>query len=535
VRQSISQLLQVSINMVYINTHDLDIDSLVDAFQPATKTGRAALLEVLSEPISDLEELTRRQTEVRAIKSVCKTNQDEINVLRTVLKDTEEDVVSVAEASKDERLKEYYTQILWLQTSMAAKLNEWGWLNELIVFLRTVFIPGISVLLPVFIFVAPLVLFTFVLKQPITMEKYIQMIQSAVKKAMPSILGAPRFAGKGGIAEMGEQFLHIGVGVAMLGASIWNQVSSAMHMRKIVADMRLRATSVQKMTTAVRRLASVLNVACEIPEWQTQNPLGIFGYAWNDPSCVVRILEEAGRLDMLCAVAMQKRTCFPKLDAESIVVRDLYHPGLDSDKRVYNSIEMSAGAKQHVLLTGPNRGGKSTLLKSLGYAVLMGQTVGVVFGRKASLPLFSSIITALYPMDTLGKMSLFEAEIEFAKSVRARIGDGKMFLMMDEIFHGTNAHDGVEASQIFLDQLYKSDASVFSIVSTHYMDLPTKYGDSATQNLCMDAKVDPADEDRLIYSYKMIPGTNKHSSVREILRERGLLRSEAGKNTDVSE
>jgi hypothetical protein len=39
----------------------------------------------------------------------------------------------------------------------------------------------------------------------------------------------------------------------------------------------------------------------------------------------------------------------------------------------------------------------------------------------------------------------------------------------------------------------------------------------------MDASVDPADADRLIYTYALKSGVNKFSSVREILRERGLL------------
>ena len=124
-------------------------------------------------------------------------------------------------------------------------------------------------------------------------------------------------------------------------------------------------------------------------------------------------------------------------------------------------------------------------------------------------------------------MRLFEAEIEFAKDVKQRIASGKTFLMMDEIFHGTNAHDGVEASQVFLDDLYREPVPLFSIVSTHYMDLPARYGlskDGLTQNLCMDASVDPADPDQLIYSYKVQDGVNRCSSVREILRERGLLR-----------
>jgi DNA mismatch repair ATPase MutS len=166
----------------------------------------------------------------------------------------------------------------------------------------------------------------------------------------------------------------------------------------------------------------------------------------------------------------------------------------------------------------------------------MSQTLGIVFAKSAALPIFDSIVTALSPTDTLGKMSLFEAEIEFAKNVKALAAEesGPMFLMMDEIFHGTNAHDGVEASQVFLDDLYALQGThpIYSIVSTHYMSLPTRYGSATkeeegslglTQNLCMEASVDPVDPDRLIYTYRLRPGKNSYSSVREILRERGLL------------
>jgi DNA mismatch repair protein MutS len=196
-------------------------------------------------------------------------------------------------------------------------------------------------------------------------------------------------------------------------------------------------------------------------------------------------------------------------------------------KRVYNSVslvsDVSGALHQNVLLTGPNRGGKSTLLKALGTAVLMSQTVGIVFAREAWIPRFTNIITALAPADVVGKLSLFEAEIEFAKDVKSRLGP-LTFLMMDEIFHGTNAHDGVEASQVFLDQLYDPKVrGLFSVVSTHYMDLPERY--KGVQQLCMEASVNPDDPDRLVYTYKVCGGVNRFSSVREILRERGLLGS----------
>lgn len=506
--------------MVYLKAADLDLDTLVTAFSPATQIGRTILEKRLAEPVSDLKTLEDRQSTTRTIKNLYKTNKKVINDALHVLRSAETDVVSVGEAADDERLKDYYTQILWDRKSIAARLNHLGWLNEIIVFLRTIFIPGLSVMLPLFIFVAPILVF-FMLKEPITIATYMDMIQGAIKKAVPSVLGAPRFKGAGGLAETAEQFVHIGLAIAMLGASIWNQVSAAIHMRSIVADMRKRAESVQAFTEATQTLSNLLGIKMDHEPWSI-GPLGVFGDAWNKPERIQTLLDHAGYLDMLISVAKKGRTCMVTYDTSDLALEDVYHPGLSQNKRIFNSLIMSED-KSHVLLTGPNRGGKSTLLKSVGYAVLMAQTLGVVFARKATIPIFDSIITALTPSDVVGSMSLFEAEIEFAKAVKSRFGQGRTFLMMDEIFHGTNAHDGVEAAQVFLDQVYVAPA-VFSIVSTHYMELPNKYD---VQKLCMEASIDPDDSDKLVYTYRLITGVNKHSSVREILRERGLLSASA--------
>jgi hypothetical protein len=510
----------------FVDSKDLDLTVIVDAFNPATETGRDALTERLSKPLTDLAALQDRQAQLQAIKT--KIDRPKAQKALQTLKDTEADVVSVGTASEDERLKDYYTQILWDRKSVAARLNHLGWLNEIIVFFRTIFVPGLSILLPLMILLGPLLVFTVVLKKPITFSQYIGMIQGAIKNAVPSVLGAPRFAGKGDLVEKAEQFVHIGLAIAMLGASIWNQVSAAIHMRSIVADMRRRAESVQRFTEATRDLSEALGVPVDLGAPWSFGALGAFGDAWNDPGRIDTLLKAAGHLDMLASLALKKKVCRPSLsvDVSGLDLTDLYYPGLKAARM--NSISLD-GSGCHCLLTGPNRGGKSTLLKSVGYAVLMGQTVGIVFARKARQPIYDSIITALSPSDVVGKLSLFEAEIEFAKTVLERLDKGRTFLMMDEIFHGTNAHDGVEAAQVFLDRIYKAPA-LTSIVSTHYMDLPEKYGASGIQTLCMEASVDPTDADRLIYTYRLMSGINKFSSVREILRERGLLRPNLRKN-----
>ena len=504
---------------------DLDLPSLVGSFSMYTDAGRSALTKRLSEPLTDAEKLLARQSEIRTIRQRCRAAEPAVNTLRTILRDTETDVISVANAADDKRHAEYYSQILWAPDSRFAWFNQLGWFNELVVFLRTIFLPGLSLIMPLFVLAAPLVVYMLFLKEPITAEGYFRLLHNSVKKAMPAILGKPRFAGSGGIIETGEQIAHIGVGIAMFAASIWNQISAAMSMRAVVEDIRRRAASVMSFLKATVDLGALMGVPVNVRvEDLPTNELGLFGYAWNVPEYLRKLLDVGGYLDMLSSLALKRRTCFPQV-GKSLVMTELYHPTLQKEKRIYNSLTLDDTLKTHVILTGPNRGGKSTMLKSLGLAVLMAQTVGFVFARSATMPIFSNVITALAPQDAVGKMSLFEAEIEFAKEVKSRIATttGPIFLMMDEIFHGTNAHDGVEASQVFLDELYATNRSVFSVVSTHYMDLPKRYGSDRTQNLCMDASVDPNDPDKLIYTYRLKAGVNCHSSVREILRERGLL------------
>jgi DNA mismatch repair ATPase MutS len=93
-----------------------------------------------------------------------------------------------------------------------------------------------------------------------------------------------------------------------------------------------------------------------------------------------------------------------------------------------------------------------------------------------------------------------------------------MFVMMDEIFHSTNAMDGQSASHVFLEQLYKL-SGITSVVSTHYIQLASDFKEATALKLVTNDKEDTT----LEYTYRVAPGVSNKSSVMEILRERGLL------------
>jgi DNA mismatch repair protein MSH6 len=323
-------------------------------------------------------------------------------------------------------------------------------------------------------------------------------------------------------------------------SNIWSQVQAAIHLRSVAADIRERGQKLLDYVVAARRLAELLKDdegqanADSVRFNKETNALGAFGMIYNEPRALIRLKEWVAEIDLRVGTARLKGICFPKplksitgakADAEfSIAITGLYHPGVPAGRRVLNNYE----SKSHVLLTGPNRGGKSTLCKSFGLAVMTAQSWGIAWAKSMSFVPIVRFETALAPADTLGRLSLFEAEIEFAKHLiavaeraRKNAQEGPLLVIMDEIFHSTNAHDGAEASLIFLKQLYeKGGSAVGSLVSTHYRELPDRLN-SVAETRCMEAHDRGAEG--IQYTYRCVPGISTVSSVREILHERGLL------------
>jgi len=168
--------------------------------------------------------------------------------------------------------------------------------------------------------------------------------------------------------------------------------------------------------------------------------------------------------------------------------------------------------RNHVVLTGPNGGGKSSFLRSLLQAALFSHTIGMATTDELVLSPIAWIASGVRLHDSPGKLSMFETEVKFAADVLRRSKNGSHgFILFDELFHSTNPPDAEKTSRVFLEELWKSK-SVMSIVSTHMFSLAGAAG-GAVQKWCFTAT---ENDGRCIYDYTLKRGICQVSSVKDI-------------------
>jgi len=397
-------------------------------------------------------------------------------------------------------------------------------LLESLLFWKTICLPLFTILIP---FCAILIPY-FLVQQ--TTQEYMETLRGMVRGAItiPSVLQA-----KGSNDRVGFviESVYICITVGIFVSSIWNQISSALHLRSIASSLREKGTIIRSGITHAESIFTILSnypikiqkgiqqliiegkQALEPFQNTVDTGIGLFARLYNDASSLVPLLQWIGKVDVYTSIASLKSICFPRWSQNKVEFTNIYHPSLKNP--IFNTVSLQS----HAILTGPNRGGKSTICKAIGISIVCAQSWGFAFASKATLTPFARIETALSPADTVGRLSLFETEIEFAKTV-VEAAERPLFVMMDEIFHSTNAHDGVEASRVFLNRLYTLPNTV-SLISTHYRVLAEEY--KKVQSLQVEAITT---ESGLKYTYQVIPGISTKSSVMEILQERGLLRAE---------
>ena len=174
----------------------------------------------------------------------------------------------------------------------------------------------------------------------------------------------------------------------------------------------------------------------------------------------------------LAKLAVEKNYCMPEIsDEEGIEIVDGRHPVVEAclkDARyVPASVSIGSGNRRFCLVTGPNMGGKSTLMRMTALIVLLAQTGSFVPAESAKIGIVDAIFTRVGASDNLSKgESTFLVEMKEAASI-LNAATEKSLIILDEIGRGTGTYDGISLARAIAEYII-TKIKATTLFATHY-------------------------------------------------------------------
>lgn len=167
---------------------------------------------------------------------------------------------------------------------------------------------------------------------------------------------------------------------------------------------------------------------------------------------------------------------------------------------------------RHIILTGPNAGGKTTAIRAVLQNIVLAQTYGIAAAESFESTQFDAVLSYLNISDDLIKGdSLFASEIkraqEISQIIKALSPEQKLFFALDELFTGTSVAQGEQCAYQFIKKIATHD-QVLSIYATHF-DLLKELGKN--EKSLMNYKVNAPtknSEGILVYPYVISKGAS---------------------------
>ncbi len=207
----------------------------------------------------------------------------------------------------------------------------------------------------------------------------------------------------------------------------------------------------------------------------------------------------------------------PKLTHDqSLVFLQARHPLINPETVIANDIRLGEDYDT-MLITGPNTGGKTITLKTVGILQLMAQSglfIPAAEGSKAGV--FKDICADIGDEQSIEQsLSTFSSHINGIVKIMKKV-DAKTLVLIDEIGAGTDPEEGASLAISILDFLRQKKAKI--IVTTHYPELKLYgYNRERTTNASMEF-----DLKTLSPTYRLQIGIPGHSNAFAIARRLGM-------------
>ncbi len=235
---------------------------------------------------------------------------------------------------------------------------------------------------------------------------------------------------------------------------------------------------------------------------------------------MINNLEILTEIDLLQAKALYARELSatrPVVHAENhIELLKARHPLIPADEIVANDISLGNLYKT-VVVTGPNTGGKTVILKTLGLLQLMGQSglyLPVEYG--SSIGVFNHILSDIGDEQSIEQsLSTFSSHLTTIISI-FEVLDENSLVILDELGAGTDPQEGAALAISILDSI--GAIGSFAMITSHYPELKLYgYNRPETMNASMEFNIKTLEP-----TYKLKMGIPGRSNAFEIAERLGM-------------
>ncbi|MDA8195190.1 MAG: endonuclease MutS2 [Thermaerobacter sp.] len=205
---------------------------------------------------------------------------------------------------------------------------------------------------------------------------------------------------------------------------------------------------------------------------------------------------------------------FPEVGGRELILRDARHPLLAHPVPI--SLELTE-SRRVLVITGPNTGGKTVALKTVGLMTALAWTgFPIACGEGTRIPLVRHTLADIGDEQNLEQnLSTFSSHMARLIPMMSAADDGTLCLV-DEIGAGTDPEEGAALAEAMLERL--ADRRAYAVVSTHYGRLKlVAFHDARIENAQVEF-----DRESLRPTYHLMMGQPGSSHALYISRRLGL-------------
>ena len=266
------------------------------------------------------------------------------------------------------------------------------------------------------------------------------------------------------------------------------------HAAKVPADYRRRQTLknaeryiTPELKTFEDKALSARDRALALEKTLYDELLARLGAHIGELQRIARALAQLDVLACFAAIAARRGYCRPEFAAEALLeIEAGRHAVVEAQVEgfIANGTRLSP-ARQLLLITGPNMGGKSTYMRQVALIVLMAHAGAFVPAASARIGPIDQIFTRIGAADDLaGGRSTFMVEMTESANILHN-ATAHSLVLMDEVGRGTSTFDGLALAWAIARHLLERNRSL-TLFATHYFEmtrLALEYREAANVHL----------------------------------------------------